>query len=115
MDITATATAAATVIAAIGGAISFYYNGRQKTIEETNNKKIEDLVESNKFLNGRLEAQRNEVLRMEEEFRLLKEEVLALRVENKDLREDCSAKVRELEEENEKHLNRIRELEATLK
>lgn len=114
-DITAIATATATVIAAIGGAMAYYFNGRQKTLGEMNNKQIEDLLASNKFQTERLEAQRAIVERMETEFATLKEEVLTLRVENKTMREDYEEEIKKLQGENRKLRKKIAELEDQLK
>lgn len=117
------ATALGTVIAALGGAISYYYNGKQKALQESsklevekNNREIRDLSASNVFLVeevGKIRSLFKEVSEsysilasriegLEHENKELRQENITLHVENKRLREQILVLSNEVEEVKKK-------------
>lgn len=89
------ATALGTVIAALGGAISYYYNGKQKALQESaklevekNNREIRDLSASNVFLVEEVGKIRSLFKEVSESYAVLVARIEELESVNKELHKE---------------------------
>lgn len=94
-SIPAIATALGTVIASLGGAISYYYNGKQKAIQENaklemekNSRIVRDLEASNKYLEGEIIKIRDISKEISQSYSVVVQRVESLETENKQLRQE---------------------------
>lgn len=89
------ATALGTVIAALGGAFSYYYNGKQKALQESaklevekNNREIRDLSASNVFLVEEVGKIRSLFKKVSESYAVLVARIEELESVNKELHKE---------------------------
>lgn len=81
MNITEVATAFATIIAGLGGAMTFYFNGRIKLQQEVNSQTVKDLLASNEFLTKEVEKLRSTYSALTDNYQHMSVELNVLKKE----------------------------------